>query len=126
MNDNNKNYITVGTSTKAFPEGYGKGRKSMKKQFTRPSLKPAMRVLSILVCALTVLSPSGLLAGTLPTGAVDEQTVCVLSHIARTLWPADPSEAEGLASERGWTLAADGVPLHLRRAPQQRVPAVMP
>ncbi len=67
-----------------------------------------------------------MMASLTTTGAVDEQTVCVLSHIARTLWPADPSEAEGLASERGWTLAADGVPLHLRRAPQQRVPAVMP
>ena len=61
MIDNNKNYIAVGTSTKAFQEGNGKGRKSMKKQFTRPSLKPAMRVMSTLVCAMIVFSPTGLI-----------------------------------------------------------------
>jgi len=67
-----------------------------------------------------------MMASLTTTGAADSRTVCVLDHIARTLWPADPQEAEKLASDRGWTLAADGVPLHLRRAPQQRVPAVMP
>lgn len=47
------------------------------------------------------------------TGAVDAKTVCVLDHVARTLWPRDLKEAEKLAADRGWTLAADGRMLHL-------------
>lgn len=42
------------------------------------------------------------------TGCVDAKTVCVLTHVARTLWPADSREAEKLATDRGWLLAADG------------------
>ncbi len=42
------------------------------------------------------------------TKCADAQTVCILDHVARTLWPADPREAEKLAADRGWLLAADG------------------
>jgi phosphoribosyl 1,2-cyclic phosphate phosphodiesterase len=48
------------------------------------------------------------------TGCAGAKTVCVLDHIARTLWPADLREAERLAAERGWVLAADGLALELR------------
>lgn len=48
------------------------------------------------------------------TGAADDKTVCVLDHMARTLWPADLRESERLAAERGWILAADGMALELR------------
>jgi len=42
-------------------------------------------------------------------GNVHAETVCVLTHVARTLWPADLREAEKLAADRGgWLLAADG------------------
>ncbi|MFA7053059.1 MAG: MBL fold metallo-hydrolase [Kiritimatiellia bacterium] len=58
-----------------------------------------------------------MMASLTTTGAVDSGTVCVLDHIARTLWPADPQEAGRLASERGWTLAEDGMTLHFRRLP---------
>jgi filamentous hemagglutinin family protein len=85
MIDNNKNYIAVGTSTKAFYEGNGKGRKSMKKQFTRPSLKPAMRVISTLVGAMLVFSPTGLLAGPLPTGAVVKKGSVAISTNGNTM-----------------------------------------
>ena len=47
------------------------------------------------------------------TGAVDSRTVCVLDHIARTLWPADLRDAERLATDRGWVLAADGMAFHV-------------
>lgn len=46
---------------------------------------------------------------------VDARTVCVLDHVARTLWPADLQEAEKRASDRGWILAADGMELKLLR-----------
>lgn len=42
------------------------------------------------------------------TGCADARTICILDHVARTLWPADPREAEKLAADRGWLLAADG------------------
>ncbi len=48
------------------------------------------------------------------TGAADAKTVCVLDHMARTLWPEDLRQAETLAAERGWILAADGMDLELR------------
>ena len=48
------------------------------------------------------------------TGGVDSKTVCVLDHVARTLWPSAITEAEKLATERGWILAADGMDLELR------------
>ena len=82
---NNNNHISNGTSANAFLQGNGKGRKSMKKQLARPSLKPAMRVISILVCALTVLSPSGLLAGTLPTGAAVKAGAVAISTSGNTM-----------------------------------------
>jgi len=47
-------------------------------------------------------------------GCASAETVCVLDHVARTLWPADLREAEKLAAERGWLLAADGMDLALR------------
>ncbi len=47
------------------------------------------------------------------TGAADDKTVCVLDHMARTLWPADLREAEKLAAARGWVLASDGMALEL-------------
>lgn len=51
------------------------------------------------------------------TNIVDDKTVCVLDHMARTLWPADLKQAEKLATDRGWILAADGMEFELRRAP---------
>lgn len=48
------------------------------------------------------------------SGCVIDQTICVLSHIARTLWPADLNEAEKLAKDRGWVLAADGMSFELK------------
>ena len=48
------------------------------------------------------------------TKAVNAKTVCILNHIARTLWPADLNQAERLAAERGWILAADGMTFELR------------
>ncbi len=48
------------------------------------------------------------------TGCVDSKTVCVLDHVARTLWPSNIVEAENLAAERGWVLVADGMDLELR------------
>ena len=47
------------------------------------------------------------------TGNVHPDTVCVLDHTARTLWPSDPQEADKLATDRGWILAADGMELKL-------------
>jgi phosphoribosyl 1,2-cyclic phosphate phosphodiesterase len=46
-------------------------------------------------------------------GCVHAKTVCVLDHVARTLWPTDGREAEKIASDRGWRLAADGQELRL-------------
>jgi L-ascorbate metabolism protein UlaG (beta-lactamase superfamily) len=46
-------------------------------------------------------------------GCIDGQTVRVLDHTARTLWPGDPGEARRLASEGGWVLADDGLELEL-------------
>jgi phosphoribosyl 1,2-cyclic phosphate phosphodiesterase len=61
------------------------------------------------------LSMIGLMMESLrTTGAADDKTVCVLDHVARTLWPADLREAEKLAAERGWVLAADGMTLGMR------------
>ena len=55
------------------------------------------------------LAMIGLMMQTLAaTGCAHAQTVCVLTHVARTLWPADPREAESLAAAKGWLLAADG------------------
>lgn len=51
------------------------------------------------------------------TRAVHDRTVCVLDHIARTLWPADLKQSEKLASDRGWILAADGMSLRLASPP---------
>lgn len=42
------------------------------------------------------------------TGCAHAGTACVLTHVARTLWPADPRESDRLASDRGWLLAEDG------------------
>lgn len=50
-----------------------------------------------------------MMASLTTTGAADSRTVCVLDHVARTLWPADLRDAERLASDRGWVLAADGM-----------------
>lgn len=47
------------------------------------------------------------------TGVAHEKTICVLDHLARTLWPADLGQAEQIAAERGWVLAADGMTLSL-------------
>ncbi len=46
-------------------------------------------------------------------GCVHDKTVCVLDHLARTLWPSDPREAERMAKDRGWVLAADGLELQV-------------
>jgi phosphoribosyl 1,2-cyclic phosphate phosphodiesterase len=54
-----------------------------------------------------------MMASLTATGAVDCRTVCVLDHLARTLWPADLHAAEKLASDRGWRLAEDGMTFHL-------------
>jgi len=54
-----------------------------------------------------------MMASLTTTGAVDSRTVCVLDHIARTLWPADLRDAERLATDRGWVLAADGMTFHV-------------
>jgi len=55
------------------------------------------------------LAMIGLMMQALRTGGgVHDRTLCVLGHLARTLWPADPLEAEDLAAERGWLLASDG------------------
>jgi len=54
-----------------------------------------------------------MMASLTTTGAVDSRTVCVLDHVARTLWPADLQAAAKLASDRGWVLAADGMTFHL-------------
>lgn len=48
------------------------------------------------------------------TGTVDEKTVCVLNHIARTLWPEDAAEAEAIAAAHGYLLAHDGMRLELK------------
>lgn len=45
-----------------------KGSKNMKKQLRSPKVSQTMRLFSILLAAVTLLSPSGLLAGPLPTG----------------------------------------------------------
>lgn len=55
-----------------------------------------------------------MMASLTTTGAVDSRTVCVLDHVARTLWPADLIEAEKLAADRGWILSADGMAFELR------------
>jgi len=55
------------------------------------------------------LAMIGLMMQTLTaTGCAHGKTVCVLTHVARTLWPEDPHAATELASARGWTLAEDG------------------
>ena len=48
------------------------------------------------------------------TETVDEKTICVLNHIARTLWPEDAAEAEALAAAHGYLLAHDGMRLELK------------
>lgn len=47
------------------------------------------------------------------TGCMDGNTVRVLDHTARTLWPSDPKAARKLAEGGGWTLAEDGMELSL-------------
>ncbi len=44
---------------------------------------------------------------------IDDNSVRVLNHMARTLWPTDLRESERLVADDGWTLAADGLELML-------------
>src|SRR5262249_33926722 len=39
------------------------------------------------------------------TGCIDDKTVRVLDHTARTLWPADLDQARQIASRRDWIFA---------------------
>jgi len=46
------------------------------------------------------------------SGAVDESTVHVLDHLARTLWPPE-DEAEAIIEAKGYLMARDGMQLEL-------------